>query len=133
MRTAACVFAFLTASFAQTVPDGKLTVAGQTTKLTQAYAYSKKGPPGDKDATVVVLTDRAITDAQLRDGFALSRLAEEDKLSFVQQTINLGGQIVNFAVGHRAFKMSASGASTEHRFEGKVDGKTVSGKVYTRG
>ena len=29
--------------------------------------------------------------------------------------------------------MSPSGASTEHRFEGKLDGKTVSGKVYTRG
>ncbi len=115
----------LTASFAQTVPDGKLTVAGQTTKLTQAYAYSKKGPPGDKDATMVVLTDRAITDAQLRDGFALSRLAEEGKLSFVQETMIAVGQIVN--------KMSPSGASTEHRFEGKLDGKTVSGKVYTRG
>ena len=82
---------------------------------------------------MVVLTDRAVTDAQLRDVFALSRLAEEDKLSFVQQTINLASQIVNFTVGRRAFKMSPSGASTEHRFEGKLDGKTVSGKIYTRG
>ncbi len=55
----------------------------------------------------------AITDTQLRDGFALSRLAEAGKLSFVQQTINAPGQIFN--------KMSPSGASTEHRFEGKVD------------
>jgi len=135
MKTAACIFlALLTASFAQTVPDGKLTVAGQTTKLTQVYAYSTKGFFDEKkDDTVVLLTDRAITDAQLRDGFALRRLAEEGKLSFVQETISTAGQIVNFTVGHRAFKMSPSGGSTEHRFEGKLDGKTVSGKVYTRG
>ena len=108
------------------MPDGKLTAAGQTTKLTQAYAYLKKDFSGEtKDNTVVVLTGRAITDTQLRDGVALSRLAEEGKLSFVQQTINAPGQIVN--------KVSPSGASNEHRFEGKLDGKTVSGKVYTRG
>ena len=116
----------LTASFAQTAPYGKLTVAGQTTKLKQTYAHSTKGFFDEqKDDTVVLLTGRAITDTQLRDSFALSRLAEEGKLSFVQETMIAVGQIVN--------KMSPSGASTEHRFEGKLDGKTVSGKVYTRG
>ena len=127
MKTAASLFlTLLTASFAQTAPYRKLTVAGQTTKLTQPYAYSMKGFFDEKkDDTVVLLTGRAITDTQLRDSFALSQLAEGGKLSFVQQTIN--------APGHRAFKMPASGASTEHRFQGKVDGKTVSGKVYTRG
>ena len=135
MRTPACLSLFLlTASFAQTPPDGKLTVAGQTTKLTQAYAYSTKGFFDEKkDDTVVLLTDRAITEAQLRDGFALRRLAEEGKLSFVQETINTAGQIVNFTVGNKAFKMSPSGGSTEHRFEGKLDGKTISGKIFTRG
>ena len=135
MKTASCLLlAFLTAAVAQTVPDGKLTVAGQTTKLTQVYAYLTKGFFDEKkDDTVVLLTDHPITDAQLRDGFALRRLAEEGKLSFVQETINAGGQIVNFTVGNKAFKMSASGGSTEHRFEGKLDAKTASGKVFTRG
>ena len=82
---------------------------------------------------MVLLTDRAITEAQLRDGFALRRLAEEGKLCFVQETINTAGQIVNFTVGNKAFKMSPSGGSTEHRFEGKLDGKTISGKIFTRG
>ena len=96
------------------MPDGKLTAAGQTTKLTQVYAYLKKDFFHEKkEDTVVLLTGRAITDIQLRDGFALSRLVDEGKLSFVQQTIN--------APGHRAFKMPASGASTEHRSQGKVD------------
>ena len=78
MKTTPCLLlAFLTATFAQTVPDGKLTVAGQTTKLTNAYAYLTKGFFEEKqDDMVVLLTDRAITDAQLRDGFALRRLAE---------------------------------------------------------
>ncbi len=135
MKTTPCLLlVFLTASFAQTVPDGKLTVAGQTTKLTQAYAYSTKGFFDEKkDDTVVLLTDRAITDAQLRDGFALRHLAEEGKLTFIQETINAAGQIVNFTVGNKAFKMSPSGGSTEHRFEGKLDNKSIAGKVFTRG
>jgi hypothetical protein len=86
-----------------------------------------------KDDTVVLLTDHAVTDAQLRDGFELRRLAEEGKLSFVQETIDASGQIINFTVGHRAFKMAPSGGSTEHVFEGKIEGRNISGKVSTRG
>ncbi|MEP6536128.1 MAG: hypothetical protein ABJF23_12455 [Bryobacteraceae bacterium] len=124
----------LTAALAQAVSDGQLTVAGQSTKLTQAYAYSTKGFFDEKkDDTVLLLTDRAITDTQLRDGFALRHLAEEGKLTFIQETINSTGQIVNFTVGNRAFKISPSGGSTEHRFEGKLDANTISGKVFTRG
>jgi hypothetical protein len=127
-------FTLLTAAFPQNTPTGKLTVSGQTTNLTQAYAYATEGFfDKKKDDTVVLLTDRAVPDAQLRDGFALRRLAEEGKLCFVQETINGAGQIVNFTVGHRAFKMSPSGGSTEHRFEGKLEGKTAAGKVYTNG
>jgi len=124
----------VTAAAADTPADGKLTVAGKTTKLTQVYAYATKGFFDEKkDDTVVLLTDRPVTDAQLRDGFALRRLAEEGKLCFVQETINAAGQIVNFTVGHNGFKMSPSGGSTEHKFEGKLDAKNVSGKVFTNG
>ena len=133
-RTIALVAMSAGLAFAAAPVDAKLTVDGQSTKLTQVYAYATKGFFDEKkDDTVVLLTDRAIPDAQLRDGFALRRMAEEGKLCFVQETINSGGQIVNFTVGHKAFKMSPSGGSTEHRFEGKLDGKSVAGKVYTRG
>ena len=78
----------LTAAFPQNAPTGKLTVSGQTTNLTQVYAYATEGFfDKEKDDTVVLLADRAVQDAQLRDGFALRRL----------------------------------------------EGKTVSGKVYTNG
>jgi hypothetical protein len=133
-RIAPLALALLATSFADAPAAGNLTVSGQTTKLTQAYAYSTKGFFDEKkDDTVVLLTDRALPESQLRDAFALRRLAEEGKLCFVQETINSAGQIINFTVGHRAFKMSPSGGSTEHRFEGKQEGKTISGKVYTRG
>jgi hypothetical protein len=134
MKMTIALLALMAAASAQTPTDGKLTVSGQAMKLTQVYAYATKGFFDEKkDDTVVLLTDRPVTDAQLRDGFALRRLAEEGKLSFVQETMNAAGQIVNFTVGNKAFKMSPSGGSTEHRFEGKLDAKTVSGKVFTRG
>ena len=133
-KTLPLFLAVLTAAVAQAPADGKLTVAGQTVKLTQAYAHLTKGFFDEKkDDIVVLLTDRALTDAQVRDGFALRRLSEEGKLSFVQETINSTGQIVNFTVGNRAFKVSPSGGSTEHVFDGKRDAKTISGKVYTKG
>ena len=124
----------MTVAVAQTSVDGKLTVAGQSVKLTQAYAYSAKGFFDEKkDDTVVLLTDRAITDSQIRDGFALRKLVDDNKLSYVQETINAAGQIINFTVGNHGFKMSPSGGSTEHKFDGKLAGKTISGKVFTNG
>ena len=133
-KTLPLLLAVLTAGIAQAPTDGKLTVAGQTVKLTQSYAYLTKGFFDEKkDDTVVLLTDRALTDAQIRDGFALRHLSEEGKLSFIQETINGTGQIINFTVGNKAFKMSPSGGSTEHVFEGKRDAKTISGKVSTKG
>jgi hypothetical protein len=134
MKLVSLLLVLLTASAADVPTDGKLTVAGKPTKLTQVYAYATKGFFDEKkDDTVVVLADRPIADAQIRDGFALRRLAEEGKLCFVQETINTTGQIINFTVGHNGFKMAPSGGSTEHVFEGKLDAKSVSGKVFTKG
>jgi hypothetical protein len=133
-RSLLTILVMLSPLLAQTPPDGKLTVSGQTIRLTQVYAYAVEGFfDKAKNDTVVLLADRSLPPAQLRDRFALTRLAEEGKLCFVQQTINASGQVVNFTVGHRAFKVSPSGGSTEHRFECKLDGRTISGKVYTRG
>ena len=81
---------------------------------------------------MLVLTDRAVREAQIRVGFALRRLASAGKLAYVQETINAAGQIVNFTLGHQGFKVAPSGGSTEHRFEGK-QGTTISGKVFTNG
>ena len=119
---------------AQSAPAGQLTVAGRAVKLTNVYAYAAEGFfDKKKDDTVVLLTDRPVTEAQVRDGFALRRIAEQGKLAYVQETINAAGQIINFAIGHEAFKAPPSGGSTEHVFEGTADGRSVAGKVRTKG
>ena len=133
-RTFLTILALLSPLLAQAPPDGKLIVGGQTIKLTQVYAYAAADFfDKTKDDTVVLLTDRPVAAAQLRDAFGLSHMAEEGKLSFVQATINPAGQVINFMVGNRAFKMTPSSGSTEQRFEGKREGATISGKVFTRG
>jgi hypothetical protein len=133
MKTTILTLAVLTLACADGAADGQLKVGGQTAKLTQAYAYAVKGFFDPKqDDTVVVLTDRAVPEAEIRDGFALRRLAETGKLSYVQETINAKGQIVNYTLGDKGFKVAPSGGSTEHRFEGK-QGSSISGKVFTNG
>ena len=128
------VFLTLAMASAQSSADGKFTVEGKVLKLSQVYSYSTKGFFDEKkDDTIVLLTDRPLTDAQVRDSFGLARMAREGKLAFVQETINAAGQIVNFTLGHQAFKAPPSGGSTEHVFEGKLEGKTISGKVHTKG
>ena len=121
------------AAFAQPSVSGTLTVDGKPTALKQVYAWHTAGFfDKTKDDTVVLLTDGPVTAAEQRDGFALRRLAAAGKLCFIRETINAKGQIINFQVGHRAFRMPPSGGSTEHVFEGKLEGQTISGKVNTR-
>ena len=95
---------------AQASVDGALTVGAKKTKLTHVYSYAVEGFFDKKqDDTVVLLTDRELTASQIRDGFALRKMSEQGKLCFVQETINAGGQIVNFTVGHADFKFPPSG------------------------
>ena len=121
------------AALAQPPVAGTLTVAGKPTSLTQVYAWRTEGFfDKKKDDTVVLLADRSVTAADQRAGFALNRLAAEGKLCFVRETINADGQIINFTIGHRAFRLPPSGGSTEHVFEGRQEAQTISGKVHTR-
>lgn len=132
-KTILLALAIVATGCAQPAADSLLTVEGQKVKLTQVYAYAGEGFfDKTKMDTTVVLTDRAVTPHQSRDIGTLRRMAEDGKLCFVQTTINSAGQIVNFTIGHRAFKALPSGGSTEHVFDGKLKGSTIAGKVYMR-
>ncbi len=126
--------AALTAASAQpNVVDGQLTVDGKANKFTHVYSFFAEGFfDKEKNDTIVLLTTGPLTEAQMRDDFALRKLARDGKLSFVRETINQSGQIINFTIGNSVFRMAPSGGSTEHLFEGKIEGKTVKGKVRTR-
>ena len=129
------VLALALASIAHAECKGQLTVGGKAISLTNAYAYLTKGFFDEtKNDTVVLLTDAPVTDAVARDSFALSHLAEQGKLHYVNAVINTEGQVINFSVGHDAFKFAPGGGSTEHRFVSKArDGKNISGTLLTSG
>ena len=90
------VFAAL--GFAQSTVDGSMKVAGKTTKLTHIYAYAIEGFFDKKiDDTIVLLTDRELTPALVRDTYELGKMSEAGKVVFVRETINAKGQLVGFA------------------------------------
>ncbi len=98
------------------------------------YAWAEAGFfDKTKDDTIVVLTDGPVPEKTLHDHFGLQKLVADGKIAYVRATINSSGQIINFEVGHRAFKMPPSGGSTEHVFEGKIQPASINGKVFTKG
>lgn len=132
-KTLALVLASLAIAVAQPSPSGQMKVNGKIFKITNAYGYAAEGFfDKKKDDTVVLLTDRPLTDGQIRDEFGIRRLAEDGKLNFVKATVNASGQLISFVVGSSAFKAIPSGGGTEHVFEGTQDGKTIAGKVRTK-
>ena len=129
------ILAMVLASVAYAECKGQLTVSGKAIPLTSAYAYLTKGFFDEaKNDTVVLLTDAPVTDAVARDTFALSRMAEQGKLHYVKAVINTEGQVINFSVGHNAYKFAPGGGSTEHKFVPKArDAKNISGTLLTAG
>ena len=114
----------MAAASAQTVPASGMKVDGKAVRFTRVYAFSTEGFfDKKKDDTVVILADR----------FGLRRMAGEGKLNCVRATINGSGQMINYLVGSQAFKAIPSGGSTEQVFEGTNDGRTIAGKVRTKG
>ena len=72
---------FALTCFAQPAPSGQMKVDGKVVKFTNAYAYLVEGFfDKKKDDTVVFLSDRPLTDGQLRDEFGIRHLAEDGKL-----------------------------------------------------
>ena len=124
---------FSVACFAES--KGTLTVAGKAIPLTNVAAYFEKGFFDEtKNDTTVVFSDHPLTDAQARDRSTLSRQSEQGKLHFVKVTISAKGQIINFQIGHDAFKFAPGGGSSDHQFTAKVmDAKSISGTVFTTG
>ena len=134
MKSILSAMAMATICLAQNTVDGSMTVAGKKAKLSHVYAYAVPGFfDKTKDDTVVLLTDRELAPAQIRDSFGLNKLVEQGKLCYVQETINAAGQIVNFSLGHASFKFPPGGGSTEHVFEGKLTKTSINGKAFTKG
>jgi len=113
--------------------SGELSVDGKPVKFTNVYSFMTQGfYDKEKSDTVVLLTNAPLKEEEFRDENVLRKLTRDGKLSFIKESINDLGQIVNYTIGHPSFRMAASGASSDHVFEGKADGKAVNGKVLTK-
>jgi hypothetical protein len=113
---------------------GELVVDGKAVEITHVYAWAQKGFFDEKKQdVVVVMCDAPVPPEALRDPFARRDLVKAGKLRCVEQTIDAGGQVINYKVEHSRFGVPEGGGSTEHVFEAKTfDGKTAAGRSRTR-
>jgi len=113
---------------------GELVVDGRAVAIAHVYASARKGFFDEKKQdVVVVMCDAPVPPEARRDRFARADLVKAGKLHCVEQTIDAGGQVINYKVEHSRFGVPEGGGSTEHVFEPKTfDGKTAAGRSRTR-
>lgn len=123
----------LTARQAAATASGTFTVAGKAAKITHVYASSGPGFfDKSKTDTMVVLSDIELTPAQLADQFALVELANSGKVHAIVLVIDAEKQIISCQMHDAAFKMSASTAGSNNKFDATTFTKTrIAGKAYT--
>ncbi len=123
----------LGAGQAATTASGTFTVAGRAAKITHVYASSGPGFfDKSKIDTTVVLSDIDLTPAQLADEFALVKLADAGKVHALVLVIDTAKQIISCQMHDQAFKMSASTAGSNNKFDATTFTKTrIAGKAYT--
>jgi hypothetical protein len=113
--------------------SGTFTVAGKAAKIN--YVYASSGPgffDKSKTDTTVVLSDIELTPAQLADQFALVELANAGKVHAIVLVIDAEKQIISCQMHDQAFKMSASTAGSNNKFDATSFTKTrIAGKAYT--
>ena len=110
--------------------SGTFTVAGKAAKI--AHAYASSGPgffDKSKTDTTVVLSDVELTPANLAD---LQSLAAGGKVHAIVLVIDADKQITSVQMHDPAFRMSASTAGTNNKFDATTFTKTqIAGKAYT--
>ncbi|HKW01952.1 MAG TPA: hypothetical protein VJN96_19145 [Vicinamibacterales bacterium] len=123
----------LTARQAAATASGTFTVAGKAAKISHVYASSGPGFfDKAKIDTTVVLSDVELTPAQLADSFGLVELANAGKVHAIVLVIDADKQIISCQMHDQAFRMSASVAGSNNKFDATTFTKTrIAGKAYT--
>jgi hypothetical protein len=130
---AAVVFALgAGVAHAQGTATGTFTVNGKPAKL--AYAYVTAEPDSsDKSREIVrvTLSDVKLTPAQLEFPFGLQGATKAGQVHAVVAEINATKKVINTMLYDKAFAMDlVSIAGASNKFEGTIDKKTVTGKLY---
>lgn len=118
---------------AQNRVQGQLVVEGKPVAMTHVWAFAQKGFFDEtKQDVVVLMCDAPVAPDAVRDPFARMDLVKAGKLACVEQTIDEGGQVINYKVQHARFGVPEGGGSTYHVFEPKTfDGRTAAGRSRT--
>jgi hypothetical protein len=125
---AAAVVFVLGASVAQAqdgTATGTFTVSGKATKLAYAYAIA------DGNTVRVTLSDVKLTPAQLEFPLGLQGATKAGQVHAVVAEIDATKKVINTMLYDKAFAMDlVSQAGVTNKFEGTLDKKTASGKLY---
>jgi len=120
---------------AQGTATGTFTVDGKAAKL--AYAYATAEPDSsDKSREIVrvTLSDVKLTPAQLEFPFGLQGPMKAGQVHAVVAEIDATKKVINTMLYDKAFGMDlVSQAGVSNKFEGTIDKKTVTGKLYRSG
>ena len=110
--------------------SGTFTVAGKAAKISHVYAMSGPGFfDKSKTDTMVVLSDVELTPAKLDD---LQSLAAAGKVHAIVLVIDADKQIISCQMHDAAFRMAASTAGSNNKFDATTFTKTqIAGKAYT--
>ena len=110
--------------------SGTFTVAGKAAKITHVSASSGPGFfDKSKIDTTVVLSDVELAPTDLAN---LPKLAADGKVHAIVLVINADKQIIACELHDAAFKMPASSAGTNNKFDATTFTKTqIAGKAYT--
>lgn len=113
---------------------GTLTANGQTSPLKYAAAYETDSvsEPGYLDV-VVVISDRKLPDAVVRNRERLEEMAKKDGLAALRVTMNPDAKVMNAEPIHPAFKTFVSSALWAKWTPSAYNEQKVAGRLHTEG
>jgi len=115
--------------------EGTLTVDGEATTLTHAYAHQRTGHfDQTKLDAVVILCDKELTEAAVMDQNERLKMEKEGPFHALELSISHEGKLTNVKVRHPVFDWGPSGNSTRFTLTlDRYDEAGVAGKITCNG
>ncbi|MBN2433183.1 MAG: hypothetical protein JXQ27_17065 [Acidobacteria bacterium] len=115
--------------------EGTLTVDGEATTLTNAYAHQRMGhfDPSKLDA-VVILCDKELTEAAVMDQNERLKMEKAGPFHALELSISHEGKLTSVKVRHPVYDWGPSGNSTRYKLTlDRYDETGVAGKITCDG
>src|SRR5262245_48734100 len=127
-----CVLGASVAHAQEGTASGTFTVNGKAAKIAYAYATAEPDPADKtKELIRVTLSDIKLTPKQLAFPFGMAADSKAGKVHAVVADIKATKKVLNTMLYDQGFGTDfVSMAGESNLFEGTIDPKTVSGKLY---